>query len=85
MKRNEKELIEYIVLLVGLVVFFLLLILFRYEVFALKLVAMLGSLFYVVWGIIHHAASERLTLAILLEYVFISFMVFLLFYLVLSV
>jgi hypothetical protein len=85
MKRNEKELIEYIVLLVGLLVFFLLLIIFRYESFALKMVAMLGSLFYVVWGIIHHAADSRLTKSVILEYMFISSMVFLLFYLVLSV
>ena len=85
MKQSEKELIEYVVLLVGLMVFFLLLIIFRYESFALKLVAMLGSLFYVVWGIIHHAADARLTKAVILEYMFISSMVFLLFYLVLSV
>ena len=85
MKRSEKELIEYIVLLVGLMVFFLLLIIFRYESFALKLIAMLGSLFYVAWGIIHHAADDRLTKSIVLEYMFISSMVFLLFYLVLSV
>lgn len=85
MKRNEKELIEYIVLLLGLLVFFVLLIIFRYEIVALKLVAMLGSLFYVVWGIIHHAADDRLTKELIMEYVFISSMVFLLFYMVLSV
>ncbi len=85
MKRSERELIEYLVLFVGLMVFFLLLMIFRYESAALKMVAMLGSLFYVVWGIIHHAADSRLTRTVLVEYVFISSMVFLLFYLVLCV
>jgi hypothetical protein len=85
MKRKENELIEYLVLLLGMVMFFLLLIIFRYENFALKLVAMLGSLFYVAWGVIHHAADERLTRGVVAEYFFIGSMVFLLFYLVLSV
>lgn len=85
MRRQEKELIEYIVLLVGLLVFFLLLLVFRYENPALKMVAMLGSLFYLIWGILHHAAEGRLSRSIVFEYLFMSSMVFLLFYLVLSV
>ena len=85
MKQNEKEIIEYTVLLIGLVVLFFLLAMFRYQNFALKLVAMSGSLFYVIWGLVHHASNARLTKAIILEYIFISSMVFLLFYMVLSV
>ena len=84
MKRNEKELIEYIILFLGLLTFFILLVVFRYEAFALRMVALLGSLFYIVWGIIHHAADDRLTLNVVLEYVSISILVFLLFFFVLS-
>jgi hypothetical protein len=84
MKRDEKELVEYLLLLVGLLVFFVFLIIFRYETFALKLIAMLSSLFYLVWGIVHHAANNRLTKEVFLEYMFISSMVFLLFYMVLT-
>lgn len=84
MKRNEKELIEYIILFLGLITFFILLVIFRYEAFALRMVALLGSLFYIVWGIIHHAADDRLTLSVILEYVSISILVFLLFFFVLS-
>ncbi len=85
MKQNEKEIIEYIVLLIGLAILFFLLVMFRYQNFALKVVALSGSLFYVIWGLVHHATNARLTKTIILEYMFISSMVFLLFYLVLSV
>jgi hypothetical protein len=83
MKRNEKELIEYTVLIVGLLAFFILLILFRFDRPVLNLIALLGSIFYFLWGIFHHAVDSRLSKALVVEYLFISAMVYLLFHLVL--
>jgi hypothetical protein len=84
MRKQERDLIEHIVLLVGLAVFFCLLFIFRYDRLTLKIVALLGSMFYVGWGIIHHLIDGRLNRKVLLEYIFMGSFVFLLFYLVLG-
>lgn len=85
MQHKERELLEYLVLMLGLLIFFVLLIVFRYERMTLKIVSMLASLFYLVWGIVHQAITGRIGRKVILEYFFISTMVFLLFYLFLSV
>jgi hypothetical protein len=84
MKHIEKELVEYIVLFVGLLAVFILFVLYRYDFNSLRLIALLGSVFYLFWGIFHHVAADRLNKTIVIEYLVISLMVYLLFHLVLS-
>ncbi|OGC70078.1 hypothetical protein A2415_00575 [candidate division WWE3 bacterium RIFOXYC1_FULL_39_7] len=83
MSRSEKNLLLYLVLLIGMLVFFVCIIFFRYDRFALTLISVLGSIFYIFWGIIHHVLEGRLKKEVVVEYVFLSVVAFLLFYLVL--
>jgi hypothetical protein len=85
MMENIKEhIIEYMVLVVALVGFICLLVLFRFNKSALLGVSGLGSVFYILWGIIHHALRGRLTRSIAYEYILFGVLVFLLLFTVLS-
>jgi hypothetical protein len=84
MSKYANELIEYIFLLMGLLVFFMLTVIFSHNTVALKIIAFSAALFYLVWGLVHHGLRERLKLGIVLEYLFLGIMVVLLFYLVLG-
>lgn len=80
MNSNEQDrhLIHYFILLLGLAVFAVLFAVFNHLVFAQVIVAALGSLYYVLWGIIHHSIEGRLTSLIALEYILFGSLVFLL-------
>ena len=45
---------------------------FRYNTPLQLVIVGLGSVYYIVWGILHHAARERLTTLIVLEYVLVG-------------
>jgi len=60
----------------GLVVFFM--YFFRFDKNAQLITGAVGCIYYTVWGIIHHALKERLSMAIFFEYVLFGLVVFLL-------
>ena len=69
---------HYLVLVLGLVTFFSLLYIFSYSTPISLIISFFGSLFYVLWGIIHHALEKRVYKEIVLEYVLIGIFMFLL-------
>ncbi|RJR26404.1 hypothetical protein C4561_05435 [candidate division WWE3 bacterium] len=83
MNRAERNFLLYIVLLVGLLVFFVCILIFRYDRSALLATSFFGSSFYVIWGIIHHVLDGRLKKEVVAEYIFLGLVTFLLFYMVL--
>jgi len=85
LKNKNYKLIEYSVLLTGVVSFGILFWLFSSNNSARLLLTALAVLFYVLWGVIHHFLERRLTLEIAIEYVLIGFLTFLLVLVSLSV
>ena len=85
LKNKNYKLIEYSVLLTGVVSFGTLFWLFSGNNSARLLLTALAVLFYVLWGVIHHFLERRLTLEIAIEYVLIGFLTFLLVLVSLSV
>lgn len=74
---EEYHLLHYLILFLGLAVF---LICFRFFVFQKTyqiVIAALGSMFYAVWGVTHHAYENRLTKLVVLEYVLFGLLSFL--------
>ncbi|MBU0535019.1 MAG: hypothetical protein ABIJ82_00450 [Patescibacteria group bacterium] len=83
--RNIKEhIVEYLILFVAIFVFLLLFFIFRFDKNSLGIISALASVFYILWGIIHHVLRDRLTKSIFFEYVLFGSLVFLLLYTVLS-
>ena len=83
--RNIKEhAVEYLILFIAIFVFLVLFFIFRFDKNALVIISVSGSVFYVLWGIIHHVLRDRFTKSILWEYVLFGTLVFLLLYTVLS-
>ena len=81
---ENRNYVHYLILIIGIFVFSLLFIYFRYNVSAQIIVAAMGSSYYILWGIFHHAVLERLTDFIALEYALIGSFVFLILYLAIS-
>ncbi|MFZ2664278.1 MAG: hypothetical protein WAX66_02865 [Patescibacteria group bacterium] len=81
----KEHLIEYIVLFVGMVVFIIFLTTYRFDKDALLIISGVGSIFYILWGILHHILRKRLTRMIVYEYVLFGILVFLLLFTVLSI
>jgi hypothetical protein len=84
MTEDERHFIEYLTLLVGLTMFFGLFIGFRHSKEALKIISGAGTVFYIVWGLAHHAVEGRLNKFIAFEYILFGSVVFLLLFTVLS-
>ena len=84
MSENEKHVLHYLVLIVGLVVTALVFFMFRYNTSLQSSIAGAGSLFYILWGIIHHALEKRLNKLVILEYFLLGSLVFILVYLALN-
>lgn len=70
--------LEYLILLTTAILFIALLSIFRGEHTKQFIVVMLFTLYYVVWGVIHHAHDQTLSLKIVLEYIFIGVLALLL-------
>ena len=85
MSLRGHKIIEYTVLVIGILVFILLLWVYRGSRPLEILTTGLGALFYFLWGIVHHKLEDRLTLSIATEYLLISLFVFLLVLTVLGV
>lgn len=80
LNEQDRHLIHYLILLVGISVCAFLFVFFNHLVSTQIIVAAAGCLYYVLWGIIHHSVEGRLTTMITLEYVLIGSLVFLLFF-----
>ncbi len=85
MSKNSFKLIEYSILLTGVVVFAFCFWFYHSSNTARLVITGSASIFYILWGVIHHALEKRLTLEIALEYVLIGFLTFLLVLIALSV
>ena len=75
---DDKHFLEYVVLIFGLVLILALMLHFKSDKSVLYVISGSGSLFYALWGIIHHAVEGRLTKVVALEYVFFGGLMFLL-------
>jgi len=84
MENIKEHLTEYIILFIALFIFLVLFIVFRFDRSAQTIISGAGSIFYILWGIIHHAIRERISRTIVWEYVLFGLLIFLLFYTVLS-
>jgi hypothetical protein len=85
MMENIKEnRVEYFILFVAIGIFMYLIYTFRFNRQMLILLSGLGSVFYIIWGIIHHWLRGKLSKSVISEYVLFGTLVFLLFYSVLS-
>ncbi|MBD3366139.1 hypothetical protein GF360_02220 [candidate division WWE3 bacterium] len=69
MTQHEKHIAHYSILISGLGLLGVLFILFRYNEPLQIFVGGLGCLFYILWGIFHHALEERITKLVVFEYV----------------
>ena len=85
MMENIKEnRVEYFILFVAIGIFMYLIYTFRFNRQMLILLSGLGSVFYIIWGIIHHWLRGKLSKGVISEYILFGTLVFLLFYSVLS-
>ncbi len=79
MKRyEESHFTHYSLLLGGLGLLGVLFILFKHNSAIQILVGGFGCLFYIIWGIFHHAIEERVTKFIVIEYMSFGLLAFLL-------
>jgi hypothetical protein len=78
MKIKTHKFIEYTILFLGVVLFAFFFWRLGKNTFPRILITALAAIFYSLWGIIHHLLEHRLTVEIALEYILISFFVFLL-------
>lgn len=85
MNQKSYKLIEYTVLLLGVVVFAVFFWTHRAHNIERIVITGAAAVFYSVWGMLHHFFEKRLTLEIALEYILISFFTFLLVLIALSV
>ena len=81
---KDKFWLQILILFIGLSTAMYLFIFFKYDPLAQGLAAALGCIFYVSWGIIHHALQERITKEIIFEYVLVGIVAFLLILLAIS-
>ena len=85
MMENLKEhRVEYFILVVAIIIFMFFIYIYRFDKGALITLTGIGSLFYVLWGIIHHWIRNKITKSVIFEYIIFALFAFLLFYTVLS-
>lgn len=82
---QDKHFLHYIILFVGLLLFVGFLALFRFNRGIQLAVGAFGAVFYVSWGIMHHAFEKRLSKEIVTEYLLFGMLAFLMLFLALSV
>lgn len=75
-ETNDKHLVEYLILIAGLLVAFVVFYLFRHDPRLQLFTGFCGSLFYALWGIIHHAVEGRLNKSIFAEYIIVGIFIF---------
>ena len=74
---EEYHLLHYLILFLGLSVFLICFRFFVYQEDYQIVIAALGSMFYSIWGVLHHAYEGRLTKLVVLEYVLFGLLSFL--------
>lgn len=84
MEDLKEHIIEYAVLFVGMAAFLFFLTTYRFDKGALLIISSVGSILYVVWGVLHHALRKKLTRMIIYEYTLFGILVFLLLFTVLN-
>ena len=84
MDNIKEHRVEYFILFIAILLFVSLIFMFRFDKNALINLTATGSLFYIFWGIIHHAIRGKLTRIVAYEYILFGILVFLLFFTVLS-
>ncbi|MFA6982101.1 MAG: hypothetical protein WC243_03715 [Patescibacteria group bacterium] len=82
---RDDHLTHYAVLFLGLALIVGFLIYFRFDRPIQLMVGAFGALFYVAWGVIHHAFEDRLTKEIVMEYLLFGILAFLMLYFALSI
>ena len=73
---KDRFVLDIFILLVGAVTTTFFLFFFRYNSTAQLITSLLGCIYYVVWGIMHHAARDRLSALIVLEYILVGGLIF---------
>jgi len=76
--REDNHIKHYLLLVVGILIIAVLFVFFKYNLEVQTLLAFIGSLYYILWGIIHHIIEKRITKLIALEYVLVGVFVFVL-------
>ena len=76
MTDQEKHLLHYLILLIGLGIFLLVFVFFWYNKEIQLLVGGVACAYYAAWGLVHHAVENRLTKIIATEYVLMAIFVF---------
>jgi uncharacterized membrane protein len=76
--HEEKHVKHYLLLVVGIFVVAILFVFFKYNLEVQSILAFIGSLYYILWGIIHHIIERRITKLIALEYILVGVFVFVL-------
>lgn len=84
MNEHEKHSMHYLVLFIGLVFLGFGLLYFKHNKETELFITVSASVFYVLWGIIHHAVENRLTRFIAFEYVLFGSLIFFLLFTVIS-
>lgn len=74
--HEEKHVKHYLLLVVGIFVVAILFVFFKYNLEVQSILAFIGSLYYILWGIIHHIIERRITKLIALEYILVGVFVF---------
>lgn len=85
MTEQERLTFEYLILGVGLLFFGIMFFAFDSSYIIKLSLGAFGALFYVSWGIIHHALEKRLNKLIILEYLFLGLSAFLIFFVALNI
>lgn len=73
---EDKHIIEYLILILGLGICLFTFYLFRYDPTIQLFTGFIGSLFYTLWGIVHHALEGRLNKSIFIEYLLVGIFIF---------
>jgi branched-subunit amino acid transport protein AzlD len=85
MMDNLKEhRVEYFILFVAIAIFLVLTYTYRFNKSMLVALTGSASLFYIVWGVVHHWIRGKLTRSIAAEYILYAILAFMLFFTVLS-
>jgi hypothetical protein len=78
--QKNLHLLHYLALYVGLSVILVLFIVFRHNYTTQLILAAVGSVYYMLWGIIHHVLEKRINRLLVLEYILFGLLAFVLVY-----
>lgn len=83
--EHDKHITHYIVLITGILVFVVLIFIFRFNRPFQLLTGLFGAVFYVSWGIIHHSLEHRLTREVVTEYLLFGVLAFIMLFFALNI